>query len=66
MTRRQREVLNWLITFVETHGHAPTLIEIGAGIGTSFQGARSVLRNLERQGAIRRRRSPRSLEILCK
>jgi SOS-response transcriptional repressor LexA len=66
MTRRQREVLNWLIHFMEANGYAPTLAQIGAGIGTTFQGARAVLRNLERQGAIKRTRSPRNLEILRK
>ena len=45
MTKRQREVLNWLIHFIEANGYAPTLAQIGAGIGTTFQGAGGVAKS---------------------
>lgn len=55
LTKRQKELLDYLRSYIRTHGYAPTLDEIGAEFSlTSLATVHKHLSNLERKGAIRR------------
>lgn len=55
LTRRQRELLDYLERYIATRGYAPTLHEIGRHFGlASLATVHKHLGNLERKGAIRR------------
>jgi len=55
LTRRQKEIWDYLAAYVEEHGYAPTLEEIGAHFGlSSLATVHKHLRNLERKGLITR------------
>lgn len=55
LTARQRELLDYLEQFIEAHGFAPTLSEIGRHFGIrSLATVHKHLRNLECKGQIRR------------
>lgn len=56
LTRRQKEIWDYLDVYVEGHGYAPTLEEIGAHFGlSSLATVHKHLSNLERKGLITRR-----------
>jgi len=65
ITKRQREILNFIINFMKKNGYSPSLEEIGEGvklssIATVFQH----LTNLEKKGCIKRKwNRGRSLEL---
>jgi repressor LexA len=65
VTRRQREMLDYLQEFIGAHGYAPTLEEIGRHFGlASLATVHKHLQNLERKGFIRRvPNHSRALEI---
>lgn len=53
LTERQREVLEFIRSFIVQNGMAPTLREIGAGLGIgSTNGVSEHLWALEKKGAI--------------
>jgi SOS-response transcriptional repressor LexA len=54
LTKRQQEVLNAIVDFIEGHGYPPTVRELGdvVGIG-STNGVSDHLRALERKGHLR-------------
>lgn len=55
LTARQRRVLEFVVSFVASHGYAPTLREIGAELGIrSTNGVSDHLRLIERKGYLRR------------
>lgn len=55
LTRRQKELVDYLRTYIGEHGYAPTLEEIGEHFGlTSLATVHKHLSNLEEKGAIRR------------
>ena len=55
LTRRQKEIWDYLAAYVEEHGYAPTLEEIGAHFGlSSLATVHKHLSNLERKGLITR------------
>ena len=55
LTRRQKELLDYLRGYIEEHGYAPTLEEIGANFQlTSLATVHKHLSNLETKGIIRR------------
>lgn len=55
LTRRQKEIWDYLAAYVEEHGYAPTLEEIGAHFGLSSPATvHKHLSNLERKGLITR------------
>lgn len=55
LTRRQKEIWDYLASYVEEHGYAPTLEEIGAHFGlSSLATVHKHLSNLERKGLITR------------
>src|SRR5919204_94275 len=55
VTKRQKQLLDYLRAYIEKHGYAPTLEEIGRHFGlTSLATVHKHLQNLERKGLIRR------------
>src|SRR5215210_6633691 len=66
ITPRQREAHDFLCRFVNTHGHAPTIAEIRAGLGLSSPATvHQLLSALEREGLIRRTPNiSRGIEVL--
>jgi repressor LexA len=66
LTRRQREILNFVGTFIREQGYSPTLEEIGEGLGlSSLATIHKHLRNLEGKGMIRRRwNHSRSIQLV--
>jgi repressor LexA len=55
VTKRQKQFLDYLGTYIDKHGYAPTLDEIGRHFGlTSLATVHKHLQNLERKGMVRR------------
>ena len=60
LTRRQREILEFITSFLRKHGYAPSLMEIGAEFGLSSPATvHKHLEALEARGRIRRSRGRR-------
>ncbi|MDG2306561.1 MAG: transcriptional repressor LexA [Candidatus Binatia bacterium] len=66
LTKRQKELLDFLDQYIQRHGFAPTLDETGKHFGlTSLATVHKHLTNLERKGLIRRRSGlSRALEVV--
>ena len=66
LTKRQREILNYLADFIQQQGYAPSLEEIGPRFGlSSLATVHKHLTNLEEKGFIRRSwNKSRSIEIV--
>lgn len=66
LTKRQREILEFIQEYLEANGYPPTVRDIGAAVGlTSSSTVHAHLANLEKAGAIRRDPTkPRALEVL--
>ena len=66
LTRRQREILDYLREFLEEHGYAPSLEEIGRRFGlSSLATVHKHLTNLQEKGFIKRMwNRSRSVELL--
>ena len=55
ITRRQREVYDFLQNFIEEHGYSPSFEEIGAGLGlSSLATVHKHIRNLQEKGLLKR------------
>lgn len=55
VTKRQKELLDYLRVYIKKQGYAPTLEEIGRNFGlTSLATVHKHLQNLERKGLVRR------------
>ena len=67
ITKKQKEVLDFIKKYVASHGYPPAIREIGAGLGLSSPATVfSHLKKLEDQGLIRKTNSKfRTIEILC-
>jgi repressor LexA len=69
LTDRQREVLEFIRVFTETHGVPPTVREIGGRFHVTPRAAFDHLRALERKGYLRRRttegRTSRALTLVA-
>jgi repressor LexA len=67
LTRRQKQVFDFLITFISGHGYSPSFEEIGAGLGlSSLATVHKHLQTLERKGFIRRGyNQSRSVEVVA-
>jgi len=65
LTKRQREVLNFIDHFIEEKGYSPSLEEIGDGVGlSSLATIHKHLMNLQDKGVIRRSwNRGRSIEV---
>src|SRR5262249_61551206 len=70
LTDRQREVLEFIQSFTETHGVPPTVREIGGRFHVTPRAAFDHLRALERKGYLRRRstegRTSRALTLAAR
>ncbi len=68
LTRRQREILDYLTGYISDHGYAPSFEEIAAAMKYgSLATVHEHLTNLERKGAIRRAyNESRSIEVLSR
>ena len=66
LTRKQKEILTYIKKFIVNHGYAPSVREIGAGVGLSSTATVFVhLKNLEKKGVIKQDKNKfRTLEIL--
>ncbi len=66
LTKRQKEVLDYLVAFETKHGYAPSFEEIGKGMKlTSLATVHKHITTLEKKGFIRRGyNQSRSIEIL--
>ena len=66
LTKRQREILDYLAEFIRQHGYAPSLEEIGRRFGlSSLATVHKHLRNLQEKGFIRRAwNRSRSIELI--
>jgi repressor LexA len=55
ITRRQREVYDFLQNFIEEHGYSPSFEEIGAGLGlSSLATVHKHISNLQEKGLLKR------------
>lgn len=66
LTRRQRQVYDFISTFVQSHGYSPSFEEIGSGMGlSSLATVHKHISNLEKKGLLKRdyNRS-RSIDVL--
>lgn len=65
LTKRQKQMVDYLEHYISEHGYAPTLAEIGQYFGlSSLATVHKHLRNLEQKGAIRREHNhSRALEL---
>ena len=65
LTKRQKQMVDYLGQYIEEHGYAPTLAEIGQYFGlSSLATVHKHLHNLEAKGFIRRMHNhSRALEI---
>jgi repressor LexA len=65
LTKRQKQLVDYLEQYIETHGYAPTLAEVGEYFGlSSLATVHKHLRNLESKGFITRTHNhSRALEI---
>src|ERR1044072_4363427 len=66
LTKRQKEVLDYLVSFETKHGYAPSFEEIGKGMKlTSLATVHKHVTTLEKKGFIRRGyNQSRSIEIV--
>ena len=66
LTKRQKEVLDYLVSFETKHGYAPSFEEIGKGLKlTSLATVHKHITTLEKKGFIRRGyNQSRSIEIV--
>jgi len=66
LTKRQQEIWEFLVAYVDDHGYPPTVREIGEHVGlASPSTVHAHLANLERAGLLRRDPTkPRALELL--
>jgi repressor LexA len=66
LTERQRQILDFLTSYLEQHGYPPTVREIGEAVGlASPSTVHAHLANLERAGLLRRDPTkPRALELV--
>src|SRR5690606_16144429 len=66
LTKRQREILDYLQEFIQRHGYAPSLEEIGRRFGlSSLATVHKHLTNLQEKGFIKRSwNRSRSMELI--
>jgi len=66
LTKRQKEMVDYLDAYIRKHGYAPTLEEIGRQFGlSSLATVHKHLTNLERKGVIRRKwNRSRALDVV--
>ena len=67
LTKRQRELYDWISEFVQKHGYSPSFEEIGAGIGlSSLATVHKHVTNLEKKGLLKREYNhSRSIDLIA-
>jgi repressor LexA len=67
LTRRQKQVFDFLVEFINRHGYSPSFEEIGAGLGlSSLATVHKHMQTLEKKGFTRRRyNQSRSVEVVA-
>src|SRR5229473_8045813 len=65
LTKRQKQLIDYLNQYISDHGYAPTLAEVGAYFGlSSLATVHKHLHNLEKKGFIKRQHNhSRALEV---
>ena len=65
LTKRQKQLIDYLNNYISDHGYAPTLAEVGAYFGlSSLATVHKHLHNLEQKGFIKRQHNhSRALEV---
>ncbi|MEO8725387.1 MAG: transcriptional repressor LexA [Acidobacteriaceae bacterium] len=68
LTKRQREVLDFVSTFIQQQGYCPSFEEIGSGMGlSSLATVHKHISNLERKGEVKRDyNKSRSIDIVTR
>jgi repressor LexA len=68
LSKRQREIFDFVVSYADEHGYPPTVREIGESVGlASPSTVHAHLANLERAGYLRRDPTkPRALEVLIR
>ena len=66
LTRRQRQVYDFIASFVQRHGYSPSFEEIGGGLGlSSLATVHKHITNLEKKGLLKRDyNKSRSIDVL--
>src|SRR6476659_7894807 len=66
LTKRQKEIFDYIGTYLSKHGYPPTVREIGKAVGLhSSSTVHAHLSNLEKLGLVKRDPSkPRAIELL--
>ena len=66
LTKRQKLIYDFIVTFISEHGYAPSIVEIGERFGLSSPATiHKHLTNLEAKGLIRRRKNlSRAIELV--
>ena len=67
LTRRQKQVFDFLVGFINRHGYSPSFEEIGAGLElSSLATVHKHMQTLEKKGFIRRGyNQSRSVEVVA-
>jgi repressor LexA len=67
LTRRQKQVFDFLVNFINRHGYSPSFEEIGTGLGlSSLATVHKHMQTLEKKGFIRRSyNQSRSVEVVA-
>lgn len=65
LTERQREYLNWITKYIETHDYqSPSFEEIGKAMGTSTSAAQRIVQDIVNRGhLVALKGSQRSLAV---
>lgn len=66
LTAREKDVLQYIITFKQVNGYSPTVREIAKGINTnSLEHVNSMLQSLYDKGYLTyKQKSPRTIKVL--
>ena len=66
LTKRQREIFDYISSYLASHGYPPTVREIGKAVGlTSSSTVHAHLSKLEKLGVLKRDPTkPRAMEVL--
>ena len=67
LTRRQKQVFDFLVNFINRHGYSPSFEEVGTGLGlSSLATVHKHMQTLEKKGFIRRSyNQSRSVEVVA-
>jgi repressor LexA len=64
LTDRQREVLTFIIKFIDSHTYPPTIREIADHFGISIKGAHDHVTALKKKGYVKNDKRSRTMEVI--